>query len=258
MELALGTGSVSASAAKEYFNKYGLWAVYATQAYHRGWEESGVTKWMRFDHNSIAILEDALAGGKGVVFAIPHLIGHEVAAGIMARNYPTVGLVRESKYAPHMRVKEHFYITTGKCNVIFRPRRGNVAADMRVCTRSLKQGNILVVTPDLLVKPGDGVAIQLLGKTLSLRPGIISLAMVSGAPVVNAFLVWENDHVVIHCQEPREYSRTGDREKTMVKGMQDWCDAFSGYLRQYPSSWQFWLDRHWSQIWQQNTAELSK
>ena len=258
MELALGSGKVPANAAAEYFNKYGLWAVYATQAYHRGWTESGVTEWMRFDPHSVKTLEDALAGGKGVVFAIPHLIGHEVTAGIMARNYPTVGLVRESKYAPHMRVKEHFYNTTGKCNVIFRPRRGSVAADMRVCTRSLKEGNILVVTPDLLVKPGDGVAIQLLGRTLSLRPGIISLAMVTGAPIVNAFLIWEQDHVVIHCQEPKEYFRTGNREQTMVNGMQSWCDTFSGYLQQYPSSWQFWMDRHWSEIWQQSLADRSE
>lgn len=254
MELALGPQNVPANAAREYFYKLGMWAVYGTQAYHRGWVESGVTNWMMFD-DSVRMLEDALSGGRGVVFAIPHLIAHEVTAGIMARKYPTVGLVRESKYAPHMRVKERFYLTTGKCNVIFRPRRGSVASDMRVCTRSLKEGNALVITPDLLVKPGEGVSVNLLGRTVNLRPGIISLAMVTGAPVVNAFLKWEKDHIVIHCHEPKEYSRTGNREQTMIQGMQDWCDTFAKHLRQHPSSWQFWLDRHWSEVWQKNATD---
>ena len=78
--------------------------------------------------------------------------------------------------------------------------------------------------------------------------------MVTGAPVVNAFLKWENDRVLIHCHEPKEYPRTGNRERTMVEGMQNWCDTFAEYLQQYPSSWQFWLDRHWSKVWQTSEA----
>lgn len=254
MELALGAENVHANAAKDYFDKLGIWTAYATQIYHRGLVESGVTEWMVFD-DSVTVLEEALSNGKGVIYAVPHLIAHEITAGIMARKYPTVGLVRESRYAPHMRVKKHYYVTAGGCNVIFRPRRGNVASDMRVCTRSLKQGNILVITPDLLVKPGDGVRISLLGRNINLRPGIISLAMFTGAPVVNAFLQWENERVLIRCHEPQEYPRTGDREQTMVEGMQNWCDTFAEHLRQSPSSWQFWLDRHWSKVWQTDTID---
>ena len=253
MELALGEGNVHPNAANDYFNKLAVWTTYAMQIYHRGLVESGVTEWMVFD-DSIEILEDALSRGKGVIFSVPHLIAHEITAGIMARRYPTVGLVRESKYKPHMRVKEQYYVTAGGCRVIFRPRRGNVASDMRVCTRCLRQGNILVITPDLLVQPGDGVGINLFGRTINLRPGIVSLAMVTGAPVVNAFLRWEQDRVVINCHEPKEYTRIGDREQTMVDGMQEWCDTFAKHLQQHPSSWQFWLDRHWSKVWQTPVA----
>lgn len=254
MELALGKDNVPARAAREYCNKLGWWAAYAMQIYHRGLVESGVCDWLVFDE-SVAILEEALARGRGVIYAVPHLIAHEITAGIMARKYPTVGLVRESKYEPHMRVKQHYYVTAGGCNVIFRPRRGNVASDMRVCTRSLKQGNILVITPDLLVRPGEGVAVDLLGRKINLRPGIISLAMFTGAPVVSVFLHWESDRVVIRCRDVREYPRTGDREQTMQNGMQQWCDVFGEYLRSDPSSWQFWLDRHWAQVWEAERQE---
>ncbi len=256
MELALGVENVPLDAATDYFNKLGMWAAYAAQIYHRGLVESGVTEWMMFDE-SVRILEDALKGGKGVIYSVPHLIAHEITAGIMARKYPTVGLVRESKYAPHMRVKQHYYVTAGGCDVIFRPRRGNVTSDMRVCTRSLKQGKILVITPDLLAKPEDGVEISLLGRSISLRPGIISLAMVTGAPVVNAFLQWQENGVRIHCNEAKRYTRTGDRRQTMIQGMQDWGDAFSNHLRLYPGSWQFWLDRQWSNVWQEGKARSS-
>jgi KDO2-lipid IV(A) lauroyltransferase len=249
MELALGPENVPAGAAREYFLKLGMWGAYAMQIYHRGLVESGVTDWLVFD-DSVSVLEEALARGKGVIYATPHLIAHEITAGIMARKYPTVGLVRESKYAPHMRVKERYYVTSGGCNVIFRPRRGNVTSDMRVCTRSLKDGNILVITPDLLSRPGEGVVVEFLGRKINLRPGIITLAMVTGAPVVRVSLHWEEDRVLIHCEDPREYPRTGDHERTFVGGMQDWCDSFAAHLRRHPSNWQFWLDRHWSRVWE--------
>ncbi len=103
MELALGPENVPAGAARKYFLKLGMWGAYAMQIYHRGLVESGVTDWLVFD-DSVSVLEEALARGKGVIYATPHLIAHEITAGIMARKYPTVGLVRESKYAPHMRV----------------------------------------------------------------------------------------------------------------------------------------------------------
>lgn len=254
MELALGPGNVPAGAARDYFDKLGMWGAYAMQIYHRGLVESGVTEWLVFD-DSVSVLEEALGRGKGVIYATPHLIAHEITAGIMARQYPTVGLVRESKYEPHMRVKERYYVTSGGCNVIFRPRRGNVTSDMRICTRSLKDGNILVITPDLLCKPGEGVVVDFLGRKINLRPGIITLAMVTGAPVVRTFLRWEAERVLIHCKEPKEYPRSGDRERMLVEGMQDWCDAFAGYLRKHPSSWQFWLDRHWSRVWERPVQE---
>lgn len=254
MELALGPGNVPADATADYFHKLGMWISCAGQLYHRGLIESGLLEWMVFDDSEI-MLEEAFSRGKGVIFAIPHLTAHEMTAAILTQKHPTVGLVRESKYEPHMRVKMHYYNTAGQCKVIFRPRRGNVASDMRVCTRTLKEGNILVITPDLLTGPDDGVRVDLLGHGVNLRPGIVSLSMVTGAPVVSAFLYWENDRVLIHCSEIEEYSRTGDRVRTMTAGMQHWCDLFSEYLRQHPGSWQFWLDRHWSGVWQPGAGD---
>ena len=257
MELALGPGNVPANASADYFHKLGMWISHAGQMYHRGVVDSGLLDWMVFDDSEV-ILEEALSRGKGVIFAVPHLIAHELTAAIMARKYPTVGLVRESKYEPHMRVKMHYYNTAGQCKVILRPRRGNVASDMRVCTRTLKEGNILVITPDLLTGPSDGVKVNLLGHGVNLRPGIVSLSMVTGAPVVSAFLQWEDDRVLIHCLETEEYSRAGDRARTMTSGMQHWCDLFSEHLRQFPGSWQFWLDRHWSGVWQRRAGDGAK
>lgn len=254
MELALGPGNVPANASADYFHRLGMWISHAGQMYHRGVVGSGLLDWMVFDDSEV-ILEEALSRGKGVIFAVPHLIAHELTAAIMARKYPTVGLVRESKYEPHMRVKMHYYNTAGQCKVILRPRRGNVASDMRVCTRTLKEGNVLVITPDLLAGASDGVKVNLLGHGINLRPGIVSLSMVTGAPVVSTFLQWEDDRVLIQCREIDEYSRAGDRARTMTTGMQKWCDLFSEYLRQYPGNWQFWLDRHWSRVWQRDAGD---
>jgi len=257
MELALGPGNVPVNASADYFHKLGMWVSHAGQIYHRGIRDSGLMDWMIFDDSEV-MLKEALSQGKGVIFAVPHLFAHEMTGAIMARKYPTVGLARESKYAPHMRVKLRYYNTAGECKVIFRPRRGNVASDMRICTRTLREGNILIITPDLLTGSGDGVEVDLLEHRINLRPGIVSLSMVTGAPVVSAFLRWEHDRVLIHCHKFEQYSRVGDRALTMSTGMQNWCDLFSEHLRQDPGSWSFWLDRSWSGVWQSGNGDRPK
>ena len=77
MELALGQGNVPANASADYFHKLGMWISRAGQIYHRGIVESGALEWMVFD-DSEALLEEAYSRGKGVIFAVPHLIAHEI------------------------------------------------------------------------------------------------------------------------------------------------------------------------------------
>lgn len=248
MLLALGADNVPGGSETQYLHNLGLWSSYAVQGYHRGLMECGASEWIRFDE-SIQIVKDVMAGGQGAIYAVPHLFGHEIMAGLLARHYPTVGLVRESKYAPHNKVKKHFYEESGGIEVIYRPRRGSVTADMRACMRSLKKGKGLVITPDLLDRSGKGAMVELFGREVYLRPGIVGLSMFTGAPVVRTFLYWQDEQVLVQFEEPRYFSRSGDVEQATRDGMQWWTDGLAAHLRQQPTTWHFWLDRNWSKVW---------
>ncbi len=248
MDAALGEGSFP-GAEVEYLRNLGRWASYAIQIYHRGLMHSGVPEWIVFDE-SIQIVKDVMDAGKGAIYAVPHLFGHEMSAGLLARKFPTVGLVRESKYEPHNKVKQHFYEESGGTEVIYRPRRGSVAADMRVCMRTLKQGKGLMITPDLLDSSSKGTTAHLLGHAIRLKPGIVGLSMFTGAPVVRMFLYWDDEHIRVYFDEPRYFKRNSDPELTTIEGMQWWCDGLAAHLKTQPTTWHFWLDRSWSRVWQ--------
>lgn len=248
MRLALGAGNVPAGAEMEYLRNLGLWGSYAIQGYHRGLMECGASEWIEFNE-SIKIVEDVMSLGAGAIYAVPHLFGHEIMAGLLARRYPTVGLVRESKYAPHNKVKKHFYEESGGIEVIYRPRRGSMTADMRACMRVLKKGKGLVITPDLLDRSQKGTMVELFGRQVCLRPGIVGLSMFTGAPVVRTFLYWRDQQVTVQFEEPRYFSRKGDPDETVREGMQWWTDGLAAHLRRQPTTWHFWLDRNWSKLW---------
>jgi len=255
MDVALGAGSFP-GAEQAYLRNLGRWASYAIQIYHRGLMHSGAPEWITFD-DSKRIVEDVMAAGRGAIYAVPHLFGHEMTAGLLAREFPTVGLVRESKYEPHNKVKKHFYEVAGDTEVIYRPRRGSVTADMRVCMRTLKQGKGLMITPDLLAGVGKGTEVDLLGHRVWLRPGIVGLSMFTGAPVIRMFLYWRDERVIVRFEEPRYFERGGNAEKTTQDGMQWWCDGLAAHLKQQPTTWHFWLDRSWSKVWQTKDSGTS-
>ena len=80
-------------------------------------------------------------------------------------------------------------------------------------------------------------------------PGMVVLAMRSGAPVVTATY---GDRVSARCRivfsEPARFVPDTDPNGAAQRGMQAWCDWFEAYLRQYPENWMFWLDKRWTRV----------
>jgi lauroyl/myristoyl acyltransferase len=233
-----------------YFHRFGCWSGWSLAVYQAGLEGSGVASRLIFDE-SVVNLDRAVAKGKGVVLACPHLFCHEMAAAAIHRRHPVVALVRETKNAERGAIKQHWYESTGM-ETVRRPRDSAVVADTIAYLRVLRNGRVLGITPDILLPPEKGVAVRMFGRQVTLSPGIVVLAMRAGAPLVTPLAEWldaepgqRGSRIRMHFSEPIEYPTSGDRERTIRDGLQAWCRYVEDYFRREPENWMFWLDKRW-------------
>jgi lauroyl/myristoyl acyltransferase len=234
-----------------YFHRFGCWAGWSLAVYQAGLEVSGVAERLVFDE-SVANLDRAVAKGKGVVLACPHLFCHEMAAAAIHRRHSVVALVRESKNPERGAIKQHWYEATGM-ETVRRPRDASVVSDTLAYLRVLRSGRVLGITPDLLLPPDKGLPVRMFGRTVTLSPGIVLLAMRSGAPLVTPLAQWldaepgqRGARIRMWFSEPIEFPAGGDREQTLRDGLQAWCGYVEGYFRREPENWMFWLDKRWT------------
>jgi lauroyl/myristoyl acyltransferase len=234
-----------------YFHRFGCWSGWSLAVYQAGLEASGVGARFVFGE-SVVNLDRAVARGKGVVLACPHLFCHEIAAAAISRRHPVVALVRESKDPRRGAVKQRWYEATGM-ETVRRARDSSVVADTLAYLRVLRGGRVLGITPDVLMPPDKGMPVRMFGRQLTLSPGVVLLAMRAGAPLVTPLGEWldaepggRGAHVRMHFSEPLLFPVSGDRERTLRDGLQAWCSHIEDYLRRRPENWMFWLDKRWA------------
>jgi KDO2-lipid IV(A) lauroyltransferase len=234
-----------------WFRRFGTWAGWSLAVYQAGLDASGLLEHITFD-DSVRYLDEAVARGRGVVLAAPHMACHEIAAGFIHHRHPLTALVRESKSAEHGAIKRRWYEAVG-LDTVHRARGSSLVADVVAVLRVLRGGRLLAVTPDVLMPTSKGVPVNLLGRQVSLSPGVVVLAQRSGAPLVTALLQWEEGRggwprrLRVCFTEPLELPRCGDRDTAAREGMQRWCGLVERYLRRQPENWMFWLDKRWTQ-----------
>jgi KDO2-lipid IV(A) lauroyltransferase len=234
-----------------YFHRFGCWTGWSLAVYQAGLEGSGVAARLEFD-KSVVHLDRAVAKGRGVVLACPHLFCHEMAAAAIHRRHPVVALVRETKDAGRGALKQHWYEATGM-ETVRRPRESSVVADTLAYLRVLRTGRVLGITPDVLLPADKGLPVWMFGRRVTLSPGAVVLAMRAGAPLVTPLAEWldaepgrRGARIRMYFCEPVEYPAGGDRERTLRDGLQAWCRNVEDYLRREPENWMFWLDKRWA------------
>ena len=236
-----------------YFHRFGCWTGWSLAVYHAGLVESGVADRLEFDA-SVANLDRAVARGKGVVLACPHLFCHEMAAAAVGRRHRVTALIRESKDAAHSAIKQRWYEATGM-ETLRRPRHSSLAPDVLACRRVLREGGVLGITPDVLLPAEKGSPVRVFGREISVSPGMVVLAMSAGASLVTPLAEWRDaapgeryGRIRMHFSEPIEFPTGGDRERTTREGVQAWWRSIESYLRRAPENWMFWLDKRWTRV----------
>lgn len=245
MRLALGH-DVTAQTETLYFRHLGWFLSSALTTFHHGIAATPVPQQVKFDE-SVRLLDEAVAEGRGVVLTAPHWSGHELVAAIIHRRHPMTMLVRAAPTAERTARKLKWYNALG-AEIVMRPNRASFK-DAVVYLDVLKQGKLLAITPDLLTDSGQGIETCIFGRPATLHGGAFVIAIAARAPMIRLFFRWQADSsvVVVFDRAPLTFGAL-DRNAAVRAGVQDWCRWFEEKLQANPENWLFWLDKRWSRF----------
>jgi lauroyl/myristoyl acyltransferase len=245
MRLALGR-EVPDGAERRYFRHLGWYLSNALPVFNRGLMAARVAEQVKFDE-SIHVLDEAVAEGRGVVFIFAHWSGHELMAAIVNRRHPMTLLVRQAPTSERMARKLKWYGALG-AEIVLRPNRTSTIHHAAAYLKVLKRGRLLGITPDLLAGPGEGVETRIFGRPARLHGGAFAIAIATRAPMIRFSCRWQGDSSATITFERATTPVAGGGDSAIRAAVQDWCGWFEGKLRANPETWQFWLDKRWSRF----------
>jgi lauroyl/myristoyl acyltransferase len=243
-----------------YFRQFGTLTGWQLRVYQRGLAGAEFPDAVRLG-DSVSVLDEAIAQGRGVVLTAPHVFGHELAFGLVAQRHKSVGFVRRSGNPAKQRIKERWYRQLG-IETITRSHGASLNSDLRACVRTLRSGRIVAISPDLVISARAGMPVNVFGRQVHVPSAIIGLPILCGATVVNFRLSGFDSEAqatvefhATHLSPPRQERRanSSDRKRQVRDGLQEWFREFEAYLCRCPEAWMFWLDKRWTEVIRQRS-----
>jgi lauroyl/myristoyl acyltransferase len=193
-------------------------------------------------------LETALAAGKGAILCSAHVGSYDSGFSVLhASGFPVTTLGRwQHRYTPGMSSAERRFWELVYARPVRRlrqrpniepwPGRLGIGTQAASVLRANEVLTISVDAPPLDHDQPRTVPVPLLGRETHLLPGIVTLARLTGAPVLPAFLYRSADycHQVLEISAPLPVS--GDPETAFER-----CVAeVSAAIRRNPAQWRYW------------------
>jgi lauroyl/myristoyl acyltransferase len=216
-----------------------LWARRAFGAYARYWVEGarlGTTPMsevlQRIVADGFQHLVDAMAEGKGVVLALPHVGSWEYGGAFLAgKGYPMTA-VAERIEPPEL--FDYFVEQRAAMGLTIVPIGQDSGAAL---IKTLHQGKLvgLLCDRDLLE---NGIEVEFFGETTTMPAGPATLAMRTGARLLTAAVYsgpGRDHHAVV--QPPIDTCRTGSFRTDVQRITQEIATRFEGLISQAPEQW---------------------
>jgi lauroyl/myristoyl acyltransferase len=211
-----------------------------------GFAESGCPEKFVFDE-SLRLLEQAHAAGKGVINIAPHLCGYPVYGAVVSMRIPCSIYLRRNKDPGKMRITEAVGLA-GQGHLVAPPTGATKAQRLNVAIDVLRQGRMMFITPDTPRKPSEGVRVTLFGRTSYFPMGVFIMSLRTGAPVVPVTWHWKQGAYHLHYGEPIELVRGGRLRQQAAAATRHWAATVDRFLHAYPEMWWNWLDKRWTKI----------
>jgi lauroyl/myristoyl acyltransferase len=174
----------------------------------------------------------AIAAGKGLVLALPHLGNWDEAGAWLSGQGYTVTVVAEPLEPPEL--YEWFVHTRGQLGMRVIPLSPTAGAEV---LRALRANHVVCLLCDRDLT-GDGVEVEFLGERTTLPAGPATLALRSGAPlvVVGCYFRPHGCHE-IRILEPIDTERKGRIRDDVERVTQDLAHRFEQLIRAQPEHW---------------------
>lgn len=185
--------------------------------------------------NSRAVLDEALAGGRGVVLASAHLGAWErVAHTLVSARVPFSAVTREP-YDPRLAR----WLGALRRDVPTIPRGGT-----RAMLRGLRAGRVLGIPMDLATRGVDTTTTTFLGQPTAMVTGPARLALRTGAAVVLATYTRSGETEGLSIQRVPLAPRDDDPRGRIVDLTGALADGLTEAILQCPEEW-LWLHPRW-------------
>ncbi len=184
-----------------------------------------------------ALLDEALAAGKGAILATGHLGNFELGGALVARRYPLLDVVKTQRnglFDGHLQGMRH---ARGIATV---PMPGSAGPILR----HLRSGGLVSLLLDQDAG-SRGLMVDFLGRPASTWPGAARFSLRTGCPVVPAAMVRQRDGG--HCLRLGPVLRPADFEDSpagVLGYLQKISSSFETFVLEHPEQW-LWVHRRW-------------
>ncbi|MGP9021908.1 phosphatidylinositol mannoside acyltransferase [Streptomyces sp. BR1] len=218
------------------------------RSYMRYWMESfRLPAWSKdrmrtgFEPQGLHHLTDALASGKGVVLALPHMGNYDLAGAWVTTKLETPFTTVAERLKPET-LYDRFVAYRESLGMEVLPHTGGQA--FGTLARRLRDGGLVCLVADRDLS-ASGVEVKFFGDTARMPAGPALLAQQTGALLLPVTLWYDESPVMqgrVH--PPIDVPETGTRaEKTSVM-TQALADAFATGIAEHPEDWHM-LQRLW-------------
>ena len=185
-------------------------------------------------------IPQALATGRGVVMALPHMANWDLAGAWYTETYGPFTTVAE-RLKPEA-LFDRFVAYRESLGMEVLPLTGDTPPFRTLLTRLRAGGAVcLVADRDL---SATGVVVDFFGEPARMPGGPALLAALTGATLIPVTMHHEGDHVVATFHPPLEVPREGTRDERVQATTQALANVFEAGIRRHPADWHM-LQRVW-------------
>jgi phosphatidylinositol dimannoside acyltransferase len=182
-------------------------------------------------YEGIGHLEDALAGGKGVILALPHLGAWDFGGAWLATQGYRITVVVEPLEPPELFEWFADYRRSLGMNVVpLGPDAGSAVL------RALRANEVVALLSDRDIG-GGGVDVEFFGERTTLPGGPATLSLRTGAPILPVALYFEGRGHRGVARPPLGIERTGSLREDVARVTQALAHELESLIRHAPEQW---------------------
>lgn len=203
-----------------------------------GWSHERIVDSIRIVDNHI--LSDALATGRGVVIALPHM-GNWDHAGAWATLVHSPVVTVAERLKPEDLYEKFLAFRTGLGMDVIPLTGGD--PPFPYLSQKLREGGLVCLLGDRDIS-NSGVPVQFFGARAKFPAGPAALAVDTGAVLLAVSLWWEDGHNWVKFTTPIEVPTEGERSRRIFRTTQLVADRLAEGIAAHPADWHM-LQRLW-------------